>query len=426
MKLRKEIMLLILAIPLFFYGCGGSNGKGGLQVLHFGDTDTHKIFKDIISDYNIDNPEHQATIENLPWTAYLDKLLTSTAGGAGPDVAWIANSHLISLVDKGMLLPLDDLIDKDPDLKKSDFWRKVIEFFTVDGELYCLPNDIAPVAVIYYNKELFDKAGIPYPRDDWDWDDFLLTAKRLTLKNDEGDITQHGFLSETWMNFVLSAGGDMVDDYKDPKRCLLNSRSAMQGVQFFYDLQFKHEVMPVLIQGDNLASMNLRQMFENKKVAMINSGIWHANGLNQAQDLEWDVAMFPRAPGKKHPRTVTGGSGWGIFKDTEYPEKAWEIVKHMAGEKTQRRLGEYGSFQPAMRSLAEDETGWLTCPPDPCNKGMLNEATAYVVFNPFTYKWEEVWSSAINPTMEKIWLQVVSVEQGMDDIVQRADEILAE
>ena len=225
--------LIALAV-LGFWSCGDGGEKITLRVVHFGGSDFPATFNKATEKWRAGHPNVKIMLEYIPWGNYTDKILTELGGGSSADAGWIENSQAAALVPRGALLPLNDFLAKDKTVDIRDYWPAIVERYTMDGKIYCLPSDVAPVACVYYNKGLFDLQDLPYPKDDWDWDDMLAVAKKLTLTNPDGSTRQYGFFTTDWGDFVYSAGGRMVDNVKYPTRCTLNTPEALRGLQFFF------------------------------------------------------------------------------------------------------------------------------------------------------------------------------------------------
>ncbi|NOZ20094.1 MAG: sugar ABC transporter substrate-binding protein [Planctomycetes bacterium] len=428
MRKRSPAFLFVL---VFLSSCGVQRDtetglrQTTIRVAHFGGIHSTEIFDEIVGEWDTQHPHITVKLERTVGSQYLTKLLTGYASGSAPDVCWVENHHMPALFGKGALMPLNDFIASDPAIDIKEYWPEEIERFTVNGKLFALPNDTAPVACIYYNKSAFDKAGLPYPQDDWDWNAFLHAAKKLTLRDEEGHVTQYGFAGWAWQSWVYSRGGRMVDDVQNPRKCVLDSPEAIAGLEFFFDLRREHHVMPAPTEMSALG-MAATRMFSSGKVAMFNTGIWNSSFFNKIRDFDWDIAMFPKYPGTDHSRFATGGSGWGVLKTTRHPKEAWEVVKLMGGERIQTRLAGTGNFQPAIMRLARSKDIWLKCPPKPANKQLLNEAVAYAIYDPFTPNWNEISDMVIQPEFDKVWLGRQSVEEAVARIVPRFTALLAE
>jgi ABC-type glycerol-3-phosphate transport system substrate-binding protein len=135
-------------------------------MIHWGDIHEISLMRDVIksmkTEKNIDVKQFRANSGET----YMEKVLTQFAAGDAPDVIFTEVNNFKEFADKGVLVDLMPYIKRDG-LDMNDYYRQIIERFTIDGKLYVLPRDIAPICVIYYNKKFFDQAGIPYPKSDW-------------------------------------------------------------------------------------------------------------------------------------------------------------------------------------------------------------------------------------------------------------------
>ena len=152
------------------------------------------------------------------WDAYWDKLQTGLAGGAAPDVFAMDGPLGPDYQSRDVLLDLTPFIEAENyDLGQLDD-NAVKDFTTKDGVVFGLPRDLNVVA-LYYNKDMFDAAGIAYPDDTWTWDKLVEVGKQLTKDTDgDGTIDQWGIYTETtdmenaWSSFVWQAGGDILTE----------------------------------------------------------------------------------------------------------------------------------------------------------------------------------------------------------------------
>ena len=267
-----------------------------------------------------------------------------------------------------------------------------------------IPRDIAPVSCLYYNKKLFDEAGLRYPKNNWTWKDLVRNAKRLTKRDSTGRVIQFG-LVEDWNLFdlyVLNNGGSYADNIQYPRRCALDSRNAIYAIKFRRDLIYKYKVSPSPAQLSMMGGVGTSELFVSGKAAMFVSGIWKTPMFRQIKDFDWDIALFPKGPMAKRPGYPGGGSGYGIIKTTKHPEEAWKLVTYLAGEKGQIQLAQTGLAQPAIKRLAKSK--YFLDNKKPKNKKILLTACKYIVYTPFSDKWPEMFYSYILPQWDQIWL----------------------
>ena len=367
---------------LLLAGCGQGPGKGGpaeVKVTFWGTPEEVDIITHSIGDWQAAHPEIKVVFEHTPYTGYDSKILTRIAGGAAPDIITTEVNYFVTFASKGILENLSLHLADDTQFRLSDFFPQIIDRFMVNGNLYAVPRDVAPFACVFYNKDLFDQAGVAYPTDDWNWDDLLRTARALTKKDESGRTLQYGFYGWAWQNFVYGNGGALVDDIKNPKRTLIADPKTIAGLQFYSDLPNLYHVTPTPTALSNLG-MGVDMMFASGRLAMFLSGIWETPLLRNYK-FRWDVVMFPK--NREGIRAFgTGGSGYAILRSSKHKKEAWEVIKALTSENGQARLAARGLAQPARIAVAQSEH-WATHPAPPANKAMLNEAVKFIVFDPF-------------------------------------------
>ncbi len=418
-------LLCILSVAALS-GCAKNplslNGKIPIKVACWGTPEELEIITSTIRAWETEHPNIEVKIEHTNYSDYVSKILTRIAGGTPPDVIFAEVDNFVNFYEKEALLPLSDFLREDTSFRITNYFPEVVKRFTQDGKIYCIPRDTAPFACVFYNKDLFDEAKVPYPKDNWNWNDLLKKAKVLT-KIKKGVVQQYGFYAWAWQNFVYSNAGTLVDDVNHPTRCTLAEPRAVQGLQFYADLVLKHRVSPSQTALQNLG-MQITQLFMGGKLAMFSSGIWETPILRQVKNFSWDVAMFPKGPHGKRG-FGTGGSGYCILKTTKYPKQAWEVVKALSGEYGQIRFAEAGLAQPANHLIAEGPY-WAGSSLPPANKKMLNEAVKYVTYNPFHPAWRKIADLYINPELDLVYSGKETPKQAMHKIVPKIDQLLGE
>lgn len=416
---KLAFITVVLAIALLVPGCIKKKETDVIRVMHWGDIiemgNVNKIIKDIKAKKGITVVQERAPAGN----PYLEKLMTQAAANMAPDIIFVEASNFKELYDRGLLLNLSEFIEKDKsgELDISGYYPEIVNRFTIDGSLYVIPRDIAPIGVVYYNKAAFDDAGLPYPTDDWNWEQFLYTAKRL-VKEENGRIVRYGFIDEwtMWEPWVYSNGGAMVDNVQNPTKCVLDSKAATDGMQFRADLSLKHKVAPVpaVISQQTQGWYGSAGLFVNGQVGMFMTGYWKSGFFRTHSKLDFDIVLFPKGPGGKRA-FATGGSGYAITSQSKNPQAAWEVLKRFSGEQGQRDLASQGGLQPAIMELAQSEIFMDDKPPK--NKKIMHEAVKYIVFSPLTRHWDEINMADLGPVLDNVWSGKETAEQAMKRIV---------
>lgn len=422
------LFAVISSLTFLMLGCGKKSvsAAGGkvpveIKVAFWGGPDEIRIISGVINEWQKTHPDITIRLEHTPYRGYVDKLLTRIAGRSSPDIICTEVDLFVTFQSKDVLLDLTPYIAKETEFNVKEFYPQILNRFTVDGKLYAIPRDTAPYACVYYNKKLFDQAGVPYPNDDWNVLDLLDKAKKLTRSDKDGRVTQYGFYTWAWMNFVYAFGGGLVNNVNNPTKCTMDSKDSLAGLEFYSDLINKYKVHPTSTAMTNLA-MGVQGMFMTGRLAMFASGIWETPGLRSIKDFEWDVALFPKGPDGRRA-FGTGGSGYCILKDSKHPDEAFEVIKALSGKKGEAMLADAGLAQPAIRDITMSEHWSLNDNP-PRNKRMLDEAMKYVIYDPFHPAWREAKELYINPELDLVFNGKKPVAEAVKSFIGKVNDLL--
>jgi multiple sugar transport system substrate-binding protein len=418
-------MLVLACFSVISYvgltGCGSKEDGTTIKISSWGDLQENAILVNLIAEFEKTHPGIHVQLERIPFSQYVPKLLTEVVGGIAPDVIFVEVNNFTDLYLRGALEPLTPFMQKD-NFSLADYYPAVVDRFTADGNTYVIPRDTAPIAVIYYNKKAFDEAHVAYPTDNWDWNDFVLDAKRVMKTDATGKVTRWGFIDEwpIWDAWVYDAGGSFADDVKKPtKWTFATDSNSLRGIQFRSDLMNKYKVMP---QPAGLAAMGgvgTADMFENGSAAMYFSGLWKVPQFSEIKDFKWDVVMFPKNP-EGYRGFSTGGSGYGILKSCKHKQEAWELVKYISGAEGAQALAGTGLAQPAIMSVANSPT--FLNGQDPQNKKMILDAMQYVKYNPMCKNWFEVHDSIMGPELDRVWNGTETAKEAMQSLRPELDK----
>lgn len=262
---------------------------------------------------------------------YHEKMWTRIAAHDPYDLITMNCDTLREYAEKGALMPLNDFIERD-NFDLEDFFPVALKEWMVGDTIYGLTNDLA-VPHVYYAKDLFEEAGLPLPRDEWTWDEFLEAAKKLTKDIDgDGKIDQWGWSTDiSWFHDVWPGFNGAFTFNKEVTKCLYDDPKVIEAFQFQQDLVYKYKVAPTPeILGVALGAYNF---FLDKKMAMIGSGTWTTGFLRaEKPEFEWDVVMWPRGSNATEIHVPSFTAGWVIPKEAEDPEASWEVLKFYASK----------------------------------------------------------------------------------------------
>lgn len=416
----------VLLTIFMLLGCeanhsSGDKGVTAIKVSFWGTPEEVQIITDALHGWQNEHPEIKIVFEHTPYTGYISKVLTRIAGGAAPDIIATEVDYFVTFATKGVLEDLTPYVNADAaNFNKDDFFPQIIDRFTYKGKLFAVPRDIAPFACVFYNKKLFDEANLPYPTDDWTWSDMLRLSRELTKKDKIGRVTQYGFYTWAWQNFIYGNGGGLVDDIKNPKISRLNDPQTITGLQFYADLSNLYGSMPTPVAYSNFG-MGADRMFASGRIAMFLSGIWETPQFRNYH-FDWDVAMFPK--NDKGIRAFgSGGTGYAILKSSKNKKAAWEVIKALTGPEGQKQFAKRGLAQPARIAVAQSDA-FAGDSAAPANKKMLNEAVQYSVFSPFHPAWREIEEKIINPKLDLIFNGKIKAAGAVKELFPEVNALL--
>ena len=403
MKKMAFLPAALFLTGILWIGTGCAHKSNGivLRCIGWGGVEEAQIIQKAVDEFKKVHPGVEVELERSPYGEYITKILTQFSAGRAPDVMAVNAEQMVAFASKGIFVDLKPYVDKDPSVNLKDFYPEAIDHYTVNGVLTALPRDIAPIAVIYYNKKKFDEAGLTYPKNGWTTGQFLAAAQKLTKKDAGGKTIQYGFLDDwpVWDVWAYTFGGSLVDNEKNPTLCTLDSPPAIQGIQFRADLIQKYHVTPSPANMTAMGGVGNSDLFVNGSTAMFYSGIWFTPKFRQIKDFDWDVVEFPLGPTGKRSFPLSA-AGYAVLKGCQNPDLAYELVKFLAGETGQKLMAATGLTQPAMKTLAESPV--FLDGQTPKSKGFLVDAVKYGHFQPFDPN-ETEWYNQVGEALDRVW-----------------------
>jgi len=413
----RPLVVMLLALA----GCGGgqTSGTEPVQITLFTWTRPAEFAanQDLCLQFESTHPNIRVEIANEPGDRAMEKLQQMVAAGTPPDVMSIHGAYFIPLAANGALLDLDPFMEQDEPFDLGDFYPELVELCRHEGKLYSLPR-YTSVYVLFYNKDLFDAAGVSYPDDAWTWDDYLAAARKLTVSGPDPERRRFGTVIDFWgariYPWIWAAGGEMLSE--DGRRCLLDGPDSQEALQFLVDLRHKWGVCPPTTMADRRQNIAL---FVNGQVAMFQTGAWDIQQMKEAKALRWDIAPLPK---KKDHATLLGMENYAIAAGTKHPQEAWQLFSFLLDKKAQERMGRDMEKQPSRQSVAngpylEQDVGY--------DRSVFVEALDYARQAPNIAEWDRV-SHFIQEQLDLMWIGKVSVKDGTRRAAEQVTEALGE
>ncbi len=301
-------------------------------------------------------------------SADYNKLMAMMAAGNGPDIIRTNTNELPGYVLKGMALDLTENFNSSSVFHTDDFYP-VVNNFRYDvttgaqgtGPLYGFPKDWSPDFTIYYNKKMFEAAGIPVPSatDAMTWKEIVELGKKLTVANGK-KVSQYGLVyfngstaaNQDLMNLqLLQQGGSMFSS--DFSSADLTTPQVKDLLNFWVDAAKSGVGPSPLHQETDWGG----QLFVDNKAAMIIAGYWFSgflktNELTKDRLADFGVAPAPMAEGGKRISPTAFGTGAVIYKNSKHPKEAWEVFEWFFGGKPAEDRAKEGYGLPGTKTLA--------------------------------------------------------------------------
>ena len=245
--------MVVVALMMLATACGTKANEGTVVNLRLGvdsgmSPPIIKVIEGAMDKWNTENPSIQVVVEVIP--EYWVKIPSAFSAGTAPDIIYNTITETTStFAELGMYLALDDYVENSSVVNPEDFVEGIWNAGVWNGSTWVIPYNWSDIGIVY-NKEMFDSAGIAYPKAGWTWDEFLTTAQALTQAPD-----QFGFYVDTWpymsiFPFILANGGQVLSE--DKSTVVADSAEGMEAIKFYIDLVRKYKVAPDALElGEN-------------------------------------------------------------------------------------------------------------------------------------------------------------------------------
>lgn len=344
---------------------------------------------------------------------YPDKMTVMLAAGEEIDLFAIKDfASYSNYLNRRYLTPLNSFIEKDRiDLKP---YGEALNYMRNDkGELMALPYR-SDIYILYYNKDIFDKAGVPYPTNDLTWQQFREIAKKLTSGEGASKIWGayiHSWRSQVQCPILLTTNKTLIDgEYsflKPAYELVLKMQNEDKSIMSLADIQ--------------TSNTHYRGLFEAGKVGMLYMGTWLIGSLiNDEHNVNWGVAKAPHWPQNKAGSTIAGLTTMAINSKSKKKEAAWKLATYFCGERGAKIFASKGVLPglrtPEVLEVYTSAEGF----PAGGKEALVTDKTT-VELPP------SIYGNAIDKMLTEehnlIMTGQKSLEQGLKDMEKRAKEI---
>jgi len=366
--------------------------------------------KALIQIFEKKHPNIKISFQTAPYSDYFTKLQTQIAGGQAPDTFELDYGSFYGYATSGSLLNLSKVAKTDPTFNPGIYYPKAYSAFAVGKTQFGLPESYSDV-LLFYNKDLFRAAGVPFPTAKWTWKDEMAAAKKLTnaSKGVWGDYQPIQFYE--FYKVLAQNGGSFFNANKS--KATFDSPAGIAAAQWL--LSKPGSVMPTQEQQAGLGD---DAMFKLGKLAMWHNGIWQFAAMKDAP-FQWDVVVEPAGKVKANhffANTIAASS------KTAHPKEAWEWLKFLAGshDSVKARIGSSWELAPVKDKAAY--AAYLKQRP-PTNRQAVLDALNNPVLTP-TIKAESQMQDIVGKALQKAELGQVPVAQALHDAANQVNALL--
>lgn len=359
-----------------------------------------------------------AEIQVVDWNNYWTLLSAGAQGGSLPDVFWMHSNESQRYMSNDMLLDVTDRIAKsaiiDPENYPDDIWS----LYTYNNKYYAVPKDVDTIA-LWYNRTLFDQAGVKYPDENWTWEDVYAAAKKIT----KADGSVYGFANVNsnnqagWYNLIYSNNGYVLSE--DKKKSGMDLPASIEAMKWMERMINENLMPPQTLISESPEDV----LLQSGKIAMTMQGSWMVAAFrdNEYTLANCDVAMLPKNSKTGRRASIYNGLGWAIAKNSERTDDAWKLVEYFGSEEGQLKQAQLGVTMSSFKNTSEQ---WKNSVPQFNLQAYLNMQDDMVIrpFSRSTVKWE----NAVLDVMLKVWNKEMSMEAGCKEAARQMNAILAE
>ncbi len=419
---RRTVNFIAVLLAVLCVGNGGliSHGVSAQEsvklTMSAWDVATTPYWQAVIDAYEAANPNVTIELVDVPSAEYQDTMNIRLSGGDDTDIITVKDIPGYSaMLTRGQIVPLNDYIAaSEIDLSA---YSGAAEELTYEGSIYALPFR-SDIWILYYNKAIFDAAGVDYPTNDMTWTEFDALARQLTSGSGADKI--YGAHFHTWRSCVQLA------TVQDGLHTIISDDYSFMAPM--YDMVTKMQKDGIIMDYGELRAGNIHYSgpFKNGQVAMLPMGSWFIGTLIAAQnkgefDFGWGVAKYP------HPEGVPAGTTAGTLTSLAINEKsknkdaAWDFIKFYTGPEGAKVLAGMGNL-PALRTpeILEVFAAIDGVPAEATEALQTTTVRLELPMHPQVGEVEQI----LNEEHELIMTTSVSVQDGLDETTSRIQEVL--
>jgi multiple sugar transport system substrate-binding protein len=371
----------------FLAACGSVESENTLRFWGFGREG--EVVAELVRDFEREHPGVHVRVQQIPWSAAHEKLLTAHVGGALPDLAQMGNTWIPEMVTLGALAPLDSLARATPGMDSSAHFPGIWATNVVDGRVYGIPWYV-DTRVLFYRTDILARAG--YTRMPERWAEWREAMRAVTRVMGPGHYAIYLPLNE-WPPQVilgLQQGSPLIT----PAGYGAFADTSFARAFDFLMALYRDRLAPPVTNNE---IANLYQEFARGTFAMYITGPWNIGEFRRRLSPElrdqWTTAPLPGPTGPASGVSLAGGSSLVMFAASRHQALAWELMRFLSRPDVQARFYRLTGDLPARREAWND-----SALADDREAQAFRVELTRAVPTPMIPEWEEVTTKIMDQT----------------------------
>jgi multiple sugar transport system substrate-binding protein len=395
-----------------------------LRMSLISDAEQMAVWQEVVDAFNKKDPLLQVKIEQVPgtWDDYTRKTTAEIAGGNPPDIGRMGVAYIPMYSSKNQLVDLYPYVKNS--LNLNDYYETAFSQYIKDGKMFGVPVGIYTLGM-YYNKTLFDKAGIPYPPSDWNkawtWEEFRAASQKITAGTGGGKTygVYINLFPERSMPYLWSNGGGIIDE-KQTKQ-IVNTPESKEALSFLQGI-IKDGYSPTPADTKTLPPKDL---FMTGRLGMLVEGPWLMPAFGTIKNFKWGVAPIPRPAGKKSitPNYI---DSYVVFKGSKHEAEAMKAIQFFIGDESENIMVNRNAFGiPVKKSVAEARRKDMFSTLSDEEKQVWFQSVDFSKEVPFTTNWLEMMDSTMKK-FDLVGLNQMDAVKAADELAPQLEKLLKE
>ena len=415
---RMLCILFVVLMAVTIIGCRRQDTSGPVTLrVAFWDQNQAPGIERVLGEFTAETGI-RTRLEITPWGDYWTLLEAAATGGALPDIFVMNTNEIQRYMSAGLIMDLTDRINRSSIANMANFPEEIVNIYNFRGRQYGIPKDIDTIA-LWYNKAHFQEAGIPFPTDNWTWDDLNNAARRLRNPgaNRYGIVFTPGESQTGYWNLIYQNNGYVIQT-PDRRRSGFDDPRTIEAMEFVISF-IRDGIAPPL---EMVAETDKMALMQSGVVSMATFGSWMLGTFARSDYFlqNCDVIMLPM--GRTGTRaTIYNGLAWTGSAGTNSPEEVWRLLEFLSSERAQRRQAEEGVALSAYTGTAGPFFAQFTA----WDAGAYLRMMPYGVMRPYSIN-TGAWEYMAVQLLNEAFALRRPVSDVLREIAQRMNTMLSE